>query len=228
MEYPSEFDVPAFPAGRRIAVSRAMAIATMAVFLLIICACGMLLWVKRSVTIHPFLISVNNITGQWEIVGHNHFRDKQMTADRTLQESVIGKFMRAWYRVGTNAERNAANWQKCDRTTVCDRENKAGRDTNACTLYCLTDNGLYGRFTGTVMPDYMARSAAGETLSLDTSSLQMTPLDAKGGWQVRATIKSNISAPIKILAIVRVGNDKTTYRTTLGYYVADFNAYRID
>ena len=93
MKYPDEFDTPTFPAGKQIAVTRVMSIAVMSVFLLILFACGLLLWVQKSVHVHPFLISINQVTGQWEIVGHQHSDVKEMTTVQSLQESVIGKFL---------------------------------------------------------------------------------------------------------------------------------------
>ena len=104
MKYPDDFDTPTFPAGKQISASRAVSIAVMVVFLLILFACGLLLWVQKSVHVHPFLVSINEITGQWEIVGHQHTDVKQMTTVQTLQESVIGKFLEYHFFVTDDAD----------------------------------------------------------------------------------------------------------------------------
>ncbi|MBQ3039474.1 MAG: hypothetical protein IJD41_02850, partial [Alphaproteobacteria bacterium] len=67
MKYPDNFDTPTFPAGPRIALSRVMAIAIMVVFALILVAGGMILWASRSQQIHPFLVSVDDVTGAWTV-----------------------------------------------------------------------------------------------------------------------------------------------------------------
>ena len=124
MRYPDEFNIPTFPAGPRIASSRTLSIAIMTVFFLILCSCGLLLWVQRSVHVHPFLVSINGITGNWEIIGHQHGAMREMSTTQTLQESVIGKFIRNWFWIADNTDLNTARWNKCDRAADCTPENK--------------------------------------------------------------------------------------------------------
>ena len=204
----------------------------MVVFLLIICACGLLLWTQRSAHVHPFLVSINNITGQWEIVGHQHGRMREMSTTQTLQESVLGKFVRNWFWIAENQDANTARWDKCDRVLACSPENKTGVETGACGIYCLTGDDMFSRFNANVKPEYQARIADGETWRVDMSSIQMLPigevLPNGGAWQIRAKIISNKSAPIEILAYATVGRNTDAYPQTLGYYVADFNAYRMN
>jgi hypothetical protein len=49
-----------------------------------------------------------------------------------------------------------------------------------------------------------------------------------GTWQIRLTINSNLYGAIQILAYANVLNSLEMYPKTLGYYVADFNAYKIN
>lgn len=231
MDYPGGFEVPAFPAGKRIVVSRFVSVAIMVVFLLIIFVCGMILWTQRSVTVHPFLVSVNNLTGQWEIVGHQHDEIKEISATRTLQESVIAKFMRNWFLV-TTEEVNTALWQSCDRATECNPKNKTGVDTGKCAIYCIAGDEIFNRFIQDVVPNYQISVTAGEMLGLRMNSLQIIPIGAigeKGGmWQIRAVVESSIAQPINILAYAQIGRNPDLYPQTLGYYVADFNAYKMN
>lgn len=231
MDYPGGFDVPAFPAGKRIVVSRLTGITIMAVFLVIVFVCSMMLWAQRSVTVHPFLVSVNNLTGQWQVVGHQHEEIKYVAATRTLQESVLAKFMRNWFLVSTE-DANSALWQSCERDAECNPKNKTGIDTGKCALYCISGDDIFGRFIQDVVPNYQNMASAGEMLGLNMSSLQITPVgsisDKGGAWQVYATIESSKNPPINILAYARIGRDVGLYPQTLGYYVADFNAYKMN
>ncbi len=232
LEYPDEFETSTFPAGKRIAVARAMSIAIMVVFMLIVLACVFLLWVQKSAHVHPFLVSINNITGQWSIVGHQHTDIKEFTTAQTLQESVVGKFMRYRFLITDNSAFNTMLWQECDRSIDCNPSNKTDWESNICAFYCLSGDDEYNEFVANIVPGYQERMGMGETWSLDMSSLQMTPIGGfaeKGGvWQVRATINSNMFGPINILAYVNVGQNMGAYPETLGYYVSDFNAYKIN
>ena len=232
MDYPDGFNTPTFPAGPRIAVSRVVGIAIMVVFLLILCACGLLLWTQRSVRVHPFLVSVNNITGQWEIVGHNHSVVREITTDRALQEATIGRFMRYWFLITANPAFNDSLWTECKRESDCNPDFKTGIETARCGLYCLSGANAFSAFLSDVVPSYRLRAAQGETWMLNASSLQFLPLESADknapAWQVSGTITSNISGPINILAYVKIGRDMDLYPQTMGYFVSEFNAYKMD
>lgn len=231
MKYPDEFDTPTFPAGKQIAVTRVMSIAVMSVFLLILFACGLLLWVQKSVHVHPFLVSINQVTGQWEIVGHQHGDVKEMTTVQSLQESVIGKFLEYHFFVTDDAAFNANIWAKCERQTACTPD-QAGRGSEMCALYCLSSEDEHEKFMQDIIPLYQRMAASGDMWTLDIKSVEMTPIStitsAGGTWQIRATINSSVFGPMKILAYANVMQDTKMYPQTLGYYINDFNAYRIN
>ena len=197
LKYPDDFDVPAFPAGRSVAVVRAVSVAVMVVFLVIAFLCGLLFWTQRSVKIHPFLVSINSITGQWDVVGHQHKEMAELSVDRALQESVIGKFLRSWFQISHDEELNHARWESCDRATECTISGNASSLTNKCGIYCVAEDGLYLQFITQIVPRYQTRVANGEVWEIDMASLQITPIgavSAAGGmWQIRANILSNIS-----------------------------------
>ena len=231
MDYPGGFDVPAFPAGKRIVVSRLVGIAILSVFLVIVFIWGMIVWAEKSVTVHPFWVWVDNLTGQGLVVGHQHEEIKQVSATRTLQESVIAKFMRNWFLV-TTEEVNTALWQSCERATECNPKNKTGIDSGKCALYCISGDDIFNRFIQDVVPAYQISVMAGEMLGLDMASLQISPVgdftENGGMWKVRAVIKSSLANPIDILAYARVERNIDVYPQTLGYYIADFNAYKMN
>ncbi|MBQ4070693.1 MAG: hypothetical protein IJD52_05000 [Alphaproteobacteria bacterium] len=231
MDYPDDFNTPTFPAGRRIAVSRVMGICIMVVFFLIVCTCGLLLWTQRSVKVHPFLIDTNEITGAWNIVGHGHLHDSTISATRTLQESVLIDFMQKWFQLSDSATVNELVWQSCD-LSECGDENRVGMDADRCSLFCNVGGELFMTFIETVVPNYQARYANGETMSLDFSTLQITPLGeigTDGGiWQIQAVVHSNLSGPVQFLAYAHVMSDRQNHPNTMGYYIADFNAYKVN
>lgn len=232
MKYPDEFETPTFPAGKQIAVTRVMSVAVMSVFLLILFACGLLLWAQKSVHVHPFLVSINQITGQWQIVGHQHTDVKEMTTVQTLQESVIGKFLEYHFFVTEDENFNANIWQTCDRKTDCNPSTKTGLGSETCVLYCLSSDEEHTQFVTNTIPLYQTMVVNGERWALDIKSVEMTPVSeiaATGGiWQIRATIDSNLFGEIKILAYANVSQNMELYPQTLGYYVAEFNAYKIN
>lgn len=232
MRYPDEFNIPTFPAGPRIASSRILSIAIMIAFFLIVCTCGLILWLQHSVQVHPFLVSINKITGNWEIVGHQHGTELEMPTTQALQESVLGKFVRNWFWIAENQDINTKRWEMCDRASACAPENKTGVETGACGIYCLTGNDMFSRFSVHVKPGHQARASNGEVWRIDMSSIRMTPIGEVapngGAWQIHAKIISNKTAPIQILAYVSVGRNMDSYPQTLGYYVADFNAYKMN
>lgn len=232
MRYPDDFYTPSFPAGRPLAVSRMVAVAIMVVFVLIVCACVMLFWTQRSVKIHPFLVSINPITSQWDVVGHHHKEIAEITAARALQESVIGKFMHNWFLLSNNEELNNTRWKSCERETECTPNSNVDVLSEECAIYCISSDDIYLRFVEQIIPGYQMRIASGETWELDISSMQITPVggvNAAGGtWQIRANILSSTRGPITILAYAQVGFASDSYAKTMGYYISDFNAYKIN
>ncbi len=228
MQYPNEFDTAAFPAGKALALSRAMGIGISVLFFLIICACGILFWATRSARVEPFLISIDDVTGAWEIVGHEHSRE--YSAIRTVQESVAANFVKNWFTISESDEFNNDIWAQCDRKTCNSDEYSPQLDTK-CALYCACKSTVFNDFNRNVLPYYRERVAAQERWIFDTASLDIRPLsdvtNDAGTWQVTGNIISNINGNIPVIAFVKIARNEGGYRQNLGYYVTDFNAYRI-
>lgn len=232
LEYPDDFNIPTFRAGPFLASSRAFGVWVMVVLFLIIISCGLLLWVQHSVHIHPFLVSVNPITGQWEIVGHHHSGVHELKATQALQESVVGKFVRDWFTISSQSSANASLWSVCDRSRDCELKKTVDVNMGVCSLYCLSGDDIFSQFLDTVVPGYQLRAANGETWHLDMASLQISPMASASGkgtsWQVRAVVYSNMSAPINVLGYAVVQQNQDLYPQTMGYYVQDFSAYKMN
>lgn len=232
MKYPDEFETPAFPAGKRIAVSRSVSIAVMVMFLIILFVCGMILWTQKSMRSHPFLVSIDNITGQWELVGHKHQEYQTMSTEQTLQESVITKFMQNWFWLSNDEKLNNALWSSCNRETDCKIDVKSTKHIHQCDIYCATNEETFNDFVNNVIPQYQAMLVSGVQYMLDINSVNITKIsesaDTGNVWQINAQLLSNMGAPVQILAYATVMKDTENYPKTMGYYIASFNTYKIN
>ena len=226
LRYPDSFNTPTFPAGPRIAVSRVMAIGVMVVFVLIMVLGGLIVWATRSQVVHPFLVSVDEFTGQWRLVGHDH-GERTITKNHAMQESVIAHFTRDWFTVSLDASENDNLWYGYSQRSECNDNNVSERGK----IYCTSGEELYNHFIYNIVPDYQELIAAGETLSLSLSDIYVDPTgdvtDNGGTWRVMADLESNQSGTITVMAYVKLGRNIELYPNTLGFYVMDFDAYNI-
>ena len=226
MRYPDEFNTPTFPAGPRIALSRVMSIATMVVFALILAVGGGIYWASQSQHIHPFLVTVDEITGSWQVVGHDH-GERTITTNRAMQESVIADFTKNWFTISDNQTGNDNLWYGFEDRAECYADNRPSNGQ----IFCASGEELYNYFIQTVVPDYQVRIADGETWSVDVNNIYLNETgnvtDAGGTWRIMTQIDSSIYGPMQIMAYITLGRDDTIYPDTLGFYVTDFNAYRM-
>lgn len=230
MDYPGNFDTSAFPAGKRIAVSRIMVIWTLIAFFMIIFLCGFLLWVARSERLSPFLISVNKTTGEWQVVGRSA-DTLEYTVGYTMQESLVGNFAQDWFKISINNDENQTAWGKCDRA-ACTTGRTLLSGARSCAVYCASGDDVHSKFFFDIVPGYEQRVGAGEVWEIDSASISIAPagkiLDQGGTWLMRATVVSNVEEAFEIEAFVKVARNNNYYPLTMGFYIADFNAYRID
>lgn len=230
MDYPNSFETPAFPAGKRIAVSRVFSVGVVALFFLIICVCGLLMWVRDGATIEPFIISIDSVTGAWSIVGHPHGQ-MAYSATRTMQESVIANFTRDWFTIGTDAE-NDALWKTCERESQCMSDNAPARIDKTCAIYCASGDEVFNSFILNVVPTWVDIADASGRMTVDTTSIQILPIgqiSTNGGmWTVRAKLSTSFGGDMQIIAFAKVARRTSVYPRTLGYYIVDFNAYRLN
>lgn len=243
MEYPSDFDTPTFPAGRRLALLRFVSIGTMVIFLLIFIMCGVVLWARNSIQIHPFLISINNITGQWTVVGHQHGDMHTIDGMQSIQESVIGRFIRDWFRVSNNPNVNDFTWATPPEDFQCTWDNDTRSDSgigtdgfmriqNNYNLYCLSAPSVRNMFLEDIVPAHRDLYAQGDFQSVDMSTLQLMSIPVQSSsqmyalWQATFTIRTQKSGPISVLAYIQLSFDFDTYPKTFGFYVSEFNAYK--
>ena len=229
MNYPDDFNTRTFPAGKSIAVSRAMGIGIMAAFLIIVCLCGILLWTIRSARIEPYIIATGGINDQWRVImAGSGIPTKNMTDAQLFQQSMIWRFTQNWFRISTNSNTNAAVWN-----TECKREYCLSIDagTRNCALFCAMGDELFYSFSNTVLPQYQSFQAAGATWMVVPESMRIEPvgdISVHGGtWRVMATILTGGTGAMDIVAYANVARNEKYFPATRGYYISDFNAYRV-
>ena len=236
MKYPDDFDLPVFPAGRKIAVSRFMATWTMVVFALIISACVLLVLTMRAVTIKPYIIELDSSTGNWNTITLNkQSGTTKITPEYAFQEYAVSKTATDWFTITNSQKKNSALWKKCNRTTDC--KNTTGPESKMygdgeCALYCEISDSVYTTFTDNVMPDYLIHASAGDEWRVIENTINVIPLSEPningGTWQVYLTIKSKLHGQIQIVAYTKVARNTEYFDSTFGFYVAAFNAFRIN
>lgn len=230
MDYPNGYDVPAFPAGKRLAVSRFMGIGILFLFLLLVLLSCLLIWSVKSKKVDPFLISTNPITGEWNIVGHSHGK-KEYSSYYALQNALINKFVQDWFLVSDNQQGNEELWQTCDRMEDCAQESYSLYTSKKCNIYCSCGENLFVSFTETVKPIYQNMFNQGNLLSFDVNSLKISPYGKVtqdgGSWLVRGKVISAFDGEFEIIAFVKIARNVKFYPRTLGFYIADFNSYRL-
>lgn len=229
MKYPDDFNTPAFPAGKFVAVSRFMATAIMVVFFLIICACGLLYWVKKTQDVSPFLISIAPNGERWVMVSHDNHKT-EIPAYYVLQESMLNKFARNWFTISENMFQNLAVWSdECGRESEeCTSNTLSGGDT--CAIYCASDTMVFDDFKRTVLPIYSKlESDEGEVWTVESVSIKPVDTIGKFGglWKLNVLVRTN-SRVLNFFGYAQTAYSQSTYPKTMGYYVAGFNMYRMN
>ena len=229
MEYPADFETSGFPAGKVLATNRVVATCIVLVVCLIVIMCGMLLWTQRSIRVHPFLVSVDSVTGQWSIIGHQHGDYKIIKNNHSLAESVIARFVKYRFSISNNDSVNETIWQSCDLEKDC---SLAAHQKNSiiapdkCGLFCTTNKKVFDEFTANVMPVYKQYAIANDVRTVDVSSMSFRLLHGLV-FQVQFTIRSTLYGDMKILGYAVLNRDTARYPYSLGYYVSSFSAYRV-
>ena len=228
MSYPDDFNVPTFTAGKSIAVSRMAGIGIMSGFLIIIFLCGILIWTMHSVRVEPYILTTGGINDQWNVVTAGNARPRlEMTRYQVVQQSLVWKFVQNWFSISTDVDANLALWDASCQRNECNVSDTA---TTSCTIYCTTSDDLFRRFKEDVLPTYQDLAEKKSFWSPIIDSIHITPVgrvtDAGGTWRIKMSVATP-DGNMNIMAYAKVVKSKLFYPATLGYYISDFNAYRI-
>ena len=235
MDYPNDFDTATFPAGKGIALSRGVAVRIAVVFFLILCTCGFLLFFIHFKGNYPFLISTDPFTNEWSVITYPRKQEKEkMEQYQIVQEKLVSDFVKNWFTISGNIRDNKIRWQECS-TYDCSFSQQFNPNNKECVLFCMSDKKVFDMFTEKVLPEYTARmEQASERWDVERFGFPMIALlprkvtESGSSWQVYVQVYSSINGYFNVLAFVKVGRSQDYYPATLGYYIKDFNAYRIN
>jgi len=242
LDYPNNFDTKIFPESRNIAMSRTFALWSLITFFIITALSGIILWTANSKELSPIMISISADTGEWSAIMpaqgvHESFVTRALrrvgllsksggdmreySMEMMMQESVAGNFAKFWFTITDDKSINDAMWASC--------KGERNIENGKCFICCTSSDGLYNKFAKEILPDWRRRSESGETLTLASDTIivsKASEVSNNGGmWRVDATLVSNKSADRKIVAFVSIARDFNARPMTLGFYVADFNAF---
>lgn len=228
MDYPNDFDIKSFPAGRTIALSRTVSIWIAIVFFLIVAMCGFVLMGIHYKQNYPFLISVDPFTNEWEVVTYPK-KNKHETIQQyqIVQEKLIRDFVTNWFTISGDSQKDEQRWQACD-IKDCAKSEQFNPDNISCAISCKSAPDVFEEFSDNVLPDY--RTYAKSSGKWSVSRMLITPNEVKqtsGTWQVVVSIQPAMSAPFDALVFITLGQDQNKYPATLGYHITSFNSYRI-
>ena len=90
---------------------------------------------------------------------------------------------------------------------------------------------MYNYFIYKIGPDYKNQADAGDVWSVTPDDIYVQPMadltDKGGTWIIKTNVYSTTFGYIPIIAYATVGNNMELYPQNMGFYVVDFDAYRI-
>ena len=198
-------------------------------FLLIIFLCALLIWTIRSVRVEPYIIATGGINDQWQIITPGGERPEiKMTAPQAIQESLVWAFVQDWFTISPDTNTNVALWDDTCQRTDCDTTDA----TNPCKLFCTSNDALFSRFKTDVLPSYEKYAKANEFWTPIANTIRTSPIgnvgDFGGTWRVQMAVSTNNGDTMQIVGYAKVAKDIKAHPKTMGYYIADFNAYRMN
>ena len=237
LNYPNDYDTPAFPAGKTVAFTRTVSIWISVIFFLIVCTCGFILLSRHLKTNYPFLISVDPFTNEWTVLAYpNKNSHETIEQYQIFQEKLVRDFVTSWFTISENQSINEQTWANCsinksDEESVdkCAAPEQYAPENKKCALYCNSDSALFEQFTEKILPEYKARFSMGPE-NWKVGKMDMHPgivTETSSKWQVYLNVISNINGLFKVLAFVDVERDLQSHPATMGYYIKDLNSYRM-
>ena len=229
MDYPNDFNIKSFPAGKTIALSRSVSIWISIVFFLIIAMCGFILMVRHYRVNYPFLISVDPFTEEWSVVTYpGKDENEKLHQYQIVQEKLVRDFVTNWFSISTDPTINEKRWRDCD-VADCDTPEQFSPDNIDCAISCKSNESVFSEFANNVFPDYQNYATSGGKWTV--GPMLITPFTVNqisGTWQVVVSVQPSMAQSFDALAFITIEQDKNKYPATLGYHITNFNSYRIE
>lgn len=230
MDYPNDFNVPAFPAGKTVALARSVSIWISIVFFLIVTACGFLLLDIHFRKNFPFLISINPITEDWTVMAYPEEKEKPIPQHEYIQEKLVHDFVKDWFTISDDENINKDIWAQCSKDE-CKSPLQFNPMNKFCAIACKSAHAVFEDFEKKVIPNYQARiTQAGEKWSILPRRILINKIftsEKSSKWQVYTAIHSSLQGDFDVLIFIDVERDADLYPATFGYYINQFNSYRI-
>lgn len=227
MDYPNDFNIKSFPAGKTIALSRSMSIWLAICFFLIIAMCGFVLMGLHFKKNYPFLISIDPFTDEWSVITYPE-KKESIQQYQIVQEKLVRDFVTNWFSISGDSAINAARWSGCE-TKDCAQSDQFNPDNLHCAISCKSDMAVFEEFSKNVLPDYETYAKSGGKWLVGPMLITPNKVTQNGGtWQVVVSVQPSMSASFNALTFITIEQDQNTYPATLGYYVKEFNSYRME
>ena len=193
--------------------------------------CGFVLLNTHLRKNFPFLISINPVTEDWIVITYPGEKVKPIPQYQYIQEKLVHDFVKDWFTISDNMEINEKIWEQCS-AEECKEAKQINPTTKKCALSCKCDTVVFESFVKDVLPNYRARiDQANEKWAVQNKGLLITPVavsENSSRWQVYATVNSSVmKRNFDILIFIDVERDIDSYPATFGYYINQFNSYRI-
>lgn len=177
----------------------------------------------------PLLIASDPMTSDWTIFAYPE-KTRKITSGEIIQENLVRKYVEYWFNINTDQAVNESLWKMCENND-CNSLEQYDPMNKQCALFCSSGSELFHKFTEKIIPEYYARiEQKAETMRV-ISQLITPPAYAESAsnvWQSFATIDSSLNGRFSVLIFLELGQDKKErYPANLGYYIKDFNAYRM-
>lgn len=187
-------------------------------------ACCFILLGNRFQTNYPFLIAVDPITDEWNVVAYPDESQKPVQRYEIIQEKLVNDFVVNWFTVANDKSVNDARWMECSVDECGDEQFNPNNTT--CALACQCDESVFKDFIDNVLPQYRILT---ESWRVGGKQIMPVVVSEQGGkWQVYATIQSpSTNRYFNILGFIDVARDVNLYPATFGYHIKQFNSYRI-
>ena len=221
--------MPSFPAGKTIALTRAVAIWILIVFFLIVSVCGLILLCHKMKTNYPFLVSIDPFTDDWNVITYLNETQKPKQQFEIIQEKLVNDYVIDWFTISSDNTINNSRWKKCSTAECAD--SRQFNPTNVdCSISCKSSELLFKEFSEKVLPQYRAMiERTGETWgNIKKNILPIKVTENSSKWQVHLTIQSKTQKTFNVLAFIDIERDVESYPASFGYYVKQFNSYRVE
>ena len=182
----------------------------------------------RSKNNYPFLISADPMTADWSVVAYPE-KEREISLKEITQENLVRKYVEHWFSIHKNNFINESLWGECSDTD-CEMPEQHDPTNKKCALFCSSVPELFKQFTNKIVPEYRARmEQKSETMKVVSQIITppATEKNAPNVWQSFATIDSSLNGRFNVLVFLELGLEDGKHPATLGYYVKDFNSYRM-